>query len=223
MTEKTVRSFEDLITILQEDRYCCGHVIFRGVKNRDHKLIPSVGRISKFQVCEIHELIAYERSALGIFKQRAFSEIEKLPGNEWTWLALAQHHGLPTRLLDWTYSPLIAAYFATEPSVSNQGILNALDKNGGAIYALHDCNAFEMDNFDENPFSIDSPQIVYAPVVTNRISGQAGLFTVHPDPRKEFQEEFEDGLSESTSTKWVDKLVFSKEVAEKIQKALYFL
>ena len=89
----------------QLSRFRSSHV-YRGAWNKDFNLNTSIMRIgSEYAKLEPHLLRNF----------RKYAHYDAIPpGNAmWNWLAVAQHHGLPTRLLDWTYSPYVALHFAT--------------------------------------------------------------------------------------------------------------
>ena len=79
--------------------------IYRGLSDIEYELTTSLIRMGgKYAELEFH--------LLRNFKKYAFRS-DIMNNTDWEWLALAQHHGLPTRLLDWTYSPYAALHFAT--------------------------------------------------------------------------------------------------------------
>lgn len=79
--------------------------VFRGLSDKDYHLETSLIRLGgNYQQLERHLLRNFRKYA-------RFDSLEL--GSFWHLLSLAQHHGLPTRLLDWTYSPYIALHFAT--------------------------------------------------------------------------------------------------------------
>ncbi len=79
--------------------------VFRGLSDRDYRLETSLMRMGG-----PYKLL--ERHLLRNFRKYSQSVSSHLP-SFWHLLTIAQHHGLPTRLLDWTYSPYIALHFAT--------------------------------------------------------------------------------------------------------------
>src|SRR3954454_22901076 len=82
--------------------------VFRGAGVREGSLLTGLVRLALGRV----EERALERHLLRNFRKYACSEFRS-DGSEWQWLPFAQHHQLPTRLLDWTFSPLVALHFAT--------------------------------------------------------------------------------------------------------------
>lgn len=163
MKETIVNSFSDLDLIF--DKHPKGSM-FRGVSKSSYELIPSLYRNPAIK--NINDFDRREEGMMWLFKTHAKAHLTYLPSNDIGWLTIAQHHGMPTRLLDWTLSPLVALFFATIKD----------ENSDGAIYS-NDLPKFEKE--EDIDIKILSSITSFIPAhATKRITAQSGLFTVHP-------------------------------------------
>lgn len=135
----------------------------RGVSNHEYPLLPSL-----FRHQDVDSADSREHKLMWVFKTHAKPYLDSIPANEIEWLTIAQHHGLPTRLLDWSLSPLVACFFAVQ----------SLTSSDAAIY-IYDIGGFEKEE------SIDASKlsgiVAFIPShATKRVAAQSGMFTIHP-------------------------------------------
>ena len=201
MSETRVESWAELQEKLFEGSWNEGlgrfrsDCAFRGMDDASHTLQTSIMRLGG----DVEDL---ERHLLRNFRKYAQRDVVE-EDSLWYWLSVAKHHGLPTRLLDWTFSPFVAMHFATSdiqrfdadaaiwvvdyvkthellPEVLRAGLAEegfntlTVEMLSGAAGSLEDLNRMQPQNF---------LGFLEPPSTDERIVNQYALLSFMADPR----------------------------------------
>lgn len=188
MVGRKIFRIADLMSQLATINRRTSYVWFRGQSDSKWPLLPSLNRR--------RSTLERERNLMKRFKQNATYLLPPSNRDDWEWLFLMQHHRLPTRLLDWTESPLVGLYFAvtSQRNRSRDGALWCLkpielNKHANIVYG----NKFELPAFGEDnvlnnylPSNVSgektselSPAAGIAPRSNSRLYAQLGVFTIN--------------------------------------------
>lgn len=174
-----IASIKDFLEIV--DSYGKYGQIYRGLRKASYPLIPSLARYKEKSISRNFNLLKKEKDSIRILETEYQQYCSTKVNSIWELLSLAQHHGLPTRLMDWSLSPLVALFFAVEKFQDEDAAIYILDNNN--IW-LDENNLKEYD-----PFNISCPMIYMPNQISPRLKAQQGVFSIQPGLNTEFKAE----------------------------------
>lgn len=179
-TPKAIGSWKELAEAIET--HSDGTWLFRGESTSGHPLLPKAGRVGTYKGAARKKPydVADEKRALEALKRQARPYLQHNPISDVEWLAIAQHHGMSTRLLDWTESLMVAAWFAVQKSGT---------EGDSVVYCARKVPV--ITRAEENkPFSLRKVKLYRPPHISSRIPAQRSVFTIHPEPTTPFQSRY---------------------------------
>lgn len=203
MDTRPVGSWDELVREVFEDSYdstICRHrspYAFRGQPS-DYPLRSGLMRLGH----PPGKLPDFERYLFRNFRKYAHQAFQA-ESSAWRWLSFAQHHGLPTRLLDWTFSPFVAMHFATSDlsRMAEDGVIwcvdlyaiqawlpsklrSAITKARGGVFTIEmlEQHFKDFQEFDTKEVDQDFVLFFEPPSLDLRIVNQVALFSFMSNP-----------------------------------------
>lgn len=150
-------------------------VLFRGQQSRAWDLQPTIGRLELRSDATLREA---EDRLVSLFRSQSLPFVSREFKDDWELLSVAQHHGLATRLLDWSSNPLAALWFAVRAP--------AIGRTPACVY-MFEIEANDLvEDLADSPFGVRRTRFFQPKHASPRIAAQGGWFSVHSwSPSKE--------------------------------------
>lgn len=194
--------------------------VFRGQPNADYSLAPSLQRhvahLSRADAIQVEAILLadFQSQAHLLLRSSLLPDYRDVV----SWWTLMQHHGSPTRLLDWTKSPYVAAYFAVESQPDKDGAV-WLFHNNLLTVRMRELGAPSMEEvFKDLPrfflaeCELTSCYLFQRKQKIDRMVTQQGGFTIAPDVLADHAELVERALSAFDKEEWFRKIVIPAEL-----------